>query len=363
MLLFLLQVRDRYFNEAYKLLEESNTTGVSISGVENLIGALEELPSVSKADSDFTQHLLTTADTAGSQRWDKSEFRELMLQLYYLYKSQRSWGSEPKEVEDWDGYVRMDKGTTVEQAWFRPWFGWYGSTAFSAQTLDITVLSLLGFNLLLLVLELAMWGHPGEASTAEILFNLLEEIMVIVYVAEAIIKMAKYSPHRYFHTPQHAYDAVLTLTMFVSTMITWAPNGIAVDYIMKACQVARILRLAKLLKLIHKKVRRTIEGMLSAIDPTVGLIAAAFAFFSIFAQIGVMMYGGVVYYSNSKIKDSAFFSHNYEYLNFNDFKGAMLLVYSMFVQGSGWQYLAEGFSSASKRSWIILKLSDSRAFS
>lgn len=104
------------------------------------------------------------------------------------------------------------------------------------------------------------------------------------------------------------------------------------------------IRMLKLLTLLYeiKTMRIIIETMRNLIAPLFNLCAVLITIFYVFAQIGMLIYGGLVTKNSKVIAEDSGIPDNYHLMNFNDFLSSLMTLFALMVVNN-WMIIADMF--------------------
>ena len=177
---------------------------------------------------------------------------------------------------------------------------------------------------LCIVLNVVLMSYENaeqSENTKEVL-KYISQAFVFVYTIECVMKLLALQPNAYFQDKWNRFD-------FIVVVISWI--GLALTFIFgfsgaMGLTLLRIFRLAKLLRVarVTKGVRLLLKTLFLSLPALVNVAALLALCFSIFAILGVHLFG--------KIARGAYVTN---YANFDNFINAVLLLFRL-MTGEGW---------------------------
>ena len=100
-------------------------------------------------------------------------------------------------------------------------------------------------------------------------------------------------------------------------------------------------RTLRLVVLVHRfnEIFATFVDLLPAVSTLFGMM---WTVFSVFASVGMMLFGGKIRYSSNALNGTEFAKSNYYANNFNDFTSSLITLFELLVVNN-WQVLMDGF--------------------
>jgi len=156
-----------------------------------------------------------------------------------------------------------------------------------------------------------------------------------LYLLELLMKLALLGGARYARYASHAFDGAVTLVTVGAD--AYALLVARTDQALRVAMALRTLRLLRLVTAIRSF--RTIFGRFVHMLPRLtGLFGALWSVFSIYAQVGVLAFGGTIYHGDAFERTANVTGADplYTYCNFNDFGSAIVTLFELLVVNN-WQ--------------------------
>ena len=183
-------------------------------------------------------------------------------------------------------------------------------------------------------------GHVGHELD---LCETLNLCFGVVYVIEMLSKIVVLGQQNYWLRLQHRFDAFTTSLVIVGQIIQAVMNAHEVP-LSDVIQYILLLRLTRTLRLVVV-VRRFNEifnifiALLPAFSTLFGMM---WTVFSVYASVGMVLFGGKVTTNSTVLQNSTYGQSNYYSNNFNDFASSLVTLFELLVVNN-WHVLMEGF--------------------
>ena len=164
-------------------------------------------------------------------------------------------------------------------------------------------------------------------------------IFALVYFAELLYKLHALGIARYASAPAHAFDGLVTLVSVGADILAVGPLAAKP----RATRVALALRTLRLLRLFTtlRRFRSIFRRVVRLLPQLAGLFGAIWALFSVFAELGVLLFGGTLYAGDAWWHDhQTAEAQRYIYCNFNDFGSAVVTLFELLIVNN-WQEIME----------------------
>ena len=149
----------------------------------------------------------------------------------------------------------------------------------------------------------------------------------LIYLSEMLMKLRRLGLASYATSPSHGFDGLVTLVTVGADVLVIGPlfaHAIAL-------RIALALRTSRLLRLfttVHR-FRVIFRRVVRLLPELTGLFGALWALFSVYAELGVLVFGGTFYLGDAYEK--AHPGTLYTYCNFNDFGSAMVTLFELLL--------------------------------
>eukprot|EP01065_Artemidia_motanka_P049742 TRINITY_DN8328_c0_g1_i1.p1 TRINITY_DN8328_c0_g1~~TRINITY_DN8328_c0_g1_i1.p1 ORF type:complete len:2109 (+),score=672.20 TRINITY_DN8328_c0_g1_i1:54-6380(+) len=173
-----------------------------------------------------------------------------------------------------------------------------------------------------LVMACEYYGQPRWWERMQDAANL---IFIVIFTAEAAVKVLAYAPRAYIESPWNRFDMFVVILSWVGFAVAQVGKG----ELGTAVSVFRILRLARLLRMFRKAkgITMLLRTLLLSLPSMINVAGILFIIFFIFAVLGVKLFGRV---GPGEGLD--------KYTNFENFVNAFLTLIRM-ATGEGWQVI------------------------
>ena len=164
-------------------------------------------------------------------------------------------------------------------------------------------------------------------------------IFALVYFAELLYKLHALGIARYASAPAHAFDGLVTLVSVGADILAVGPLAAKP----RATRVALALRTLRLLRLFTtlRRFRSIFRRVVRLLPQLAGLFGAIWALFSVFAELGVLLFGGTLYAGDAWWHDhQTAEAQRYICCNFNDFGSAVVTLFELLIVNN-WQEIME----------------------
>lgn len=155
----------------------------------------------------------------------------------------------------------------------------------------------------------------------------METTFTVIYVLEAVSKIAANGWKRYYDSARNVFDFWITVMAIASSAIVYYPNEFSDSRLIRMILAARVLRLIRLLSALRPF---QLIGRISAVilPSASSVLAVLFLSMYLFAALGMQLYGGMITRDpenplshlqlNSLYAESRYWANN-----FNDMFGGM----------------------------------------
>eukprot|EP00928_Gymnodinium_smaydae_P005379 TRINITY_DN11836_c0_g1_i4.p1 TRINITY_DN11836_c0_g1~~TRINITY_DN11836_c0_g1_i4.p1 ORF type:complete len:1079 (-),score=298.47 TRINITY_DN11836_c0_g1_i4:86-3322(-) len=177
-------------------------------------------------------------------------------------------------------------------------------------------------NLLLICVE-SYYDLEGKDEPA--LMEHLELIFSFIYLFEVLGNLAVMSWGEYWSSFSNKFDFSTTMLLLISSLYSEMVISSAGQDVKRTMNILRMLRLLRVLKQLKRlktvqSMVATVVALVKASRDIVTLLGVVVFFYS---QLGVQLWGGLLYESNPDLEDGAAYRDNHLYaLNFNDVASA-----------------------------------------
>lgn len=155
----------------------------------------------------------------------------------------------------------------------------------------------------------------------------METVFTVIYVMEALSKVAVQGWKRYLDSPRNVFDFSITLMAVLSSAIVYYPNEFSDSRLIRMILTARVLRLIRLLSALQpfQLIGRISAEILPAASSVITVLFLSLYFFS---ALGMQLYGGMITRDPENPLShlqlgSEFAESDYWANNFNDMFGSM----------------------------------------
>eukprot|EP00927_Polykrikos_kofoidii_P054656 TRINITY_DN49043_c0_g1_i1.p1 TRINITY_DN49043_c0_g1~~TRINITY_DN49043_c0_g1_i1.p1 ORF type:complete len:1629 (-),score=309.38 TRINITY_DN49043_c0_g1_i1:117-4424(-) len=178
-----------------------------------------------------------------------------------------------------------------------------------------------------IVLNIAVLGtsHVGATAGCRKLQENANTIFMIVFLAEAALKIFALHPRLYFRDSWNTFDFVIVVGSFVDSLVNYEGDQKIDATMLRSFRIARIFRLAKSLK----SLRALLDTLVSSIPDLVNVGAVLFLLFFVYAVAGMALFGDI------QIEDNPGLRAMNKDVNFRSFYLAMMMLFRMST-GESW---------------------------
>eukprot|EP00928_Gymnodinium_smaydae_P045224 TRINITY_DN30166_c1_g3_i1.p1 TRINITY_DN30166_c1_g3~~TRINITY_DN30166_c1_g3_i1.p1 ORF type:complete len:760 (+),score=148.72 TRINITY_DN30166_c1_g3_i1:94-2373(+) len=236
--------------------------------------------------------------------------------------------------------------------WLRQSAHWQGVKAFVKHAyFDAFVDTLLIVSLGLTFLETLdlLSGISSETSEPPWLSR-LQLAITLVFILEAIVKLATQGFQVYWSSLKNKFDLVVTSATVAAVLAVYMPNGFNDKKFIRYVCMLRVARVATLL-LRWRSYELLANTLVRMAPQAISMVKVLLYVMYIFSLVGVQLFGGVINtdpespYSEA-VADSDFNnSSGYFANNFNDMPSGMILLMELLVVNNWW-VLCDGFTAA-----------------
>jgi len=157
-----------------------------------------------------------------------------------------------------------------------------------------------------------------------------------LYLTEVLLKLGWHGCNAFVKSKAHVFDATVTLVSIGGDVYA------AWDQHPQALQVAMALRTLRLLRLVTaiSHFELIVRRFVQMAPRLTGLFGALWSVFSIYAQLGVLLFGGTIYHGDAYERTANLTESDrlYTYCNFNDFGSAIVTLFELLVVNN-WQVI------------------------
>ena len=159
-------------------------------------------------------------------------------------------------------------------------------------------------------------------------FTMLFETVGDIYVQGGPIKAYRY----HFRIWPETLCQILNIPAIVSYFVADG-NFVNYNYTVKVFEVIVFIRLIKLLTLLYevKTMRIIFETMKNLLGPLNNLIVVMMTIFYVFAQVGMVFFGGQIKENSTEIIHDSSIPDNYYLMNFNDLMSSIITLFVLIV--------------------------------
>ena len=213
---------------------------------------------------------------------------------------------------------------------------------------DWSIGLLVVINTLIIIIEADIDAQLPNGSTdtthhSLAVCELLNLMFGGIYVLELILKICVLGISKYWSRLQHRFDTFTTSLVVVGEIIQLVTKAHQVP-ISDVAQYILLLRLTRTLRLVVV-VRRFNEifGIFLDLLPAFStLFGMMWTVFSIYASVGMVLFGGKITTNSTALIGSDFAKEHYYSNNFNDFASSLVTLFELLVVNN-WHVLMEGF--------------------
>lgn len=179
----------------------------------------------------------------------------------------------------------------------------------------------------------------------------LQMLLTFVYLAETMFAWAVLGSARFWYSWRRRMALFTTVLAILAESANLAGitefgeqcligNRLYLRYVM-LCRIIRCSRLVAFWPNI-----RSLAGTLGTVGPHIATLMAGMVSFSFFyAQLGILLFGGVIRKDNKALETTTFHLNDYYKNNFNDFPSALVMLFELLVVNN-WYVLMEGVAAA-----------------
>jgi two pore calcium channel protein len=220
------------------------------------------------------------------------------------------------------------------------------STVLRHRFFDWSIGVIVVLNTLIIIVEAdinAQIPSGGKATKSLLLCETLNAVLGYFYVVELLLKIMVLGGATYWMRLQHRFDALTAALVVAGQIIMRA----AVSQLVPICDVIQyilLLRLTRTLRLVvlvrrFNEIFGTFVDLIPAFSTLFGMM---WTVFSVFASIGMVLFGGRVRYSSIALNGTDYAESDYFANNFNDFTSSLVTLFELLVVNN-WQVLMDGF--------------------
>jgi amino acid transporter len=172
----------------------------------------------------------------------------------------------------------------------------------------------------------------GKATSDLLLCETLNDVFGYFYVVELLLKMLVLGSGTYWKRLQHRFDALTAALVVVGQIIIRA----AIAHDVPLCDVIQyvlLLRLTRTLRLVvlvrrFNEIFGTFVDLIPAFSTLFGMM---WTVFSVFASVGMVLFGGKIRYSSVALNGTDYAESDYYANNFNDFTSSLVTLFELLV--------------------------------
>ena len=235
----------------------------------------------------------------------------------------REWGSAPQRR----GSIQLDSATRSLFKWLRLWL-----TSSAAFELGLALI-LLG-DAALLCAEIVHLA-AGRIAQLRALLTPSAPVFGCLYTVEMGSKLWRHGVYRYVSDPAHLFDGAVTLITVAADVATLAIfNSKQHTHALRIALALRTLRLLRVFTGVSR-FQSIFRRFVRLLPTLTGLFGLLWFTFSVYAQLGVLCFGGSLY-AGAEPASGYSPAPLYVYCNFNDFGSAFITLFELLVQNN-WQ--------------------------
>lgn len=195
-------------------------------------------------------------------------------------------------------------------------------------------------------------SEGNTADATELVWNAVELGFAFSYTLEMVCKMVAYGWEEYWRSYKNGFDALVTVTSLVVTVIVFVPNSINDSRIIRYVLALRLLRLLRLMGSVRQV--RFISATFVSMLPAAGQVACLlFVLMYIFSALGMQLFGGLINRDPTQpqaalLANSSFGESDYYANNFNDMFSGFVLCFEILVLNN-WTVLTGGFVAVTSK--------------
>lgn len=184
-------------------------------------------------------------------------------------------------------------------------------------------------------------------------------VINMIFMIELISDFLTYGFFKSYSSNFRMTPETLCQAINLYVMIRTFSTGESANYYnsdVKMLELVIFIRMLKLLTLLYeiKTLRIIIETMRNLIKPLANLCAVLLTIFYIFAQIGMLSFGGDVTKNNKVISEDYSIPDNYHLMNFNDFVSSLVTLYALMVVNN-WMVITDMYVQIKdNNTWVRL---------
>ena len=209
------------------------------------------------------------------------------------------------------------------------------STVLRHRFFDWSIGVIVVLNTLIIIVEAdinAKIPSGGKATKSLLLCETLNAVLGYFYVVELLLKIMVLGGATYWMRLQHRFDALTAALVVAGQIIMRA----AVSQLVPICDVIQyilLLRLTRTLRLVvlvrrFNEIFGTFVDLIPAFSTLFGMM---WTVFSVFASIGMVLFGGRVRYSSIALNGTDYAESDYFANNFNDFTSSLVTLFELLV--------------------------------
>jgi len=191
--------------------------------------------------------------------------------------------------------------------------------------------------------ELTVGGHVDELRA---LLTRTAPLFDVLYLVELVATLLTTGLAPYFMDSARVFDMAVTLTSAIADFAAFAQGWPA-----HATRLALALRTPRLLRLLTlvSRFQSILRRLLRLLPQLSGLFGALWFLFSVYAQLGVFLFGGKIYAGDAYERSSGA-EDAYTYCNFNDFGSAFVSLFELLVVNN-WQVIMGEVAIVTRSNW------------
>ena len=178
--------------------------------------------------------------------------------------------------------------------------------------------------------------YANEKSVLRII-NASAPVFIAFFVLELAYTLRAIGTRRYVRDVAHMFDGSVTVVTVSADLYALLGNPSA-----QSLRLALAVRAVRMLRLVStiSRLRGIFYRFVKMLPRLTGLFGAMWTLFCIYAQLGVLLFGGTIYHGDRYEKQATKTDDDvlYTYCNFNDFGSAIVTLFELLVVNN-WQVI------------------------